>query len=155
LAFGVALGYFAAFHGRELERWVSRRRWWLVAAGALGVVVLLGLRHRTPLGYTAGLTATYLGAGAILLLARYAPFGPPPGKLVAPLAWVGANSYAIYLWHVPVREWGGGLLALATRSGHPTVAGLLLYVVGAVLVGAFMTRMIERPALAWRDRHFP
>jgi hypothetical protein len=35
------------------------------------------------------------------------------------------------------------------------VGGLLLYVLGAVLFGAFMTRMVERPALAWRDRYVP
>jgi peptidoglycan/LPS O-acetylase OafA/YrhL len=155
LAFGVALGYLATFHGPGLEEWVRRRRWWLVAGCALLGVALLGLPHRSPWVFTLGLSSLYLGGGSLLLLARYAPFGAPRRSLVAPLAWVGANSYAIYLWHVPVREWGGGLLAVLTGQDAPTVAGLLLYVVGAVLFGAFMTRAIERPALAWRDRHFP
>lgn len=155
LAFGVALGYLAAFHGEALERWVRKWRWGLVAASAALLVALGGLPHRSPLVFTAGLTLLYLGAGALLLLARYAPFGRPPYGLVAALAWVGANSYAIYLWHVPVRQWGGGLLALGTGHTSPTVPGLLLYVAAAVLVGAAMTWAIERPALAWRDRRIP
>lgn len=154
LAFGVALGYLAVFHGPALEAWVRRWRWALLACGLL-TPLAAAAPQTTPLVYTLGFTLLYLGAGALLLLARYAPFGEFRGGLVAPLAWVGANSYAIYLWHVHVRDWGGGLLTLATGRTSPTVGGLLLYVVAAVLVGALMTWAIERPALAWRDRHVP
>jgi peptidoglycan/LPS O-acetylase OafA/YrhL len=154
LAFGVGLGYLATFHGPALEGWVRRRRWPLLGCGAAVPLAAID-PQTTPWVYTAGFSTIYLGAGALLLLARYGPFNIPHRSVVAPLAWVGANGYAIYLWHVPVRDWGGGLLALGTGQHTPTPAGLLLYVVGAVLFGAFMTRMIERPALAWRDRHFP
>ena len=155
LAFGVTLGYLAIFHSEALERWVRRWRWLLIASSALLSVALLGVPHTSPGIYTVGLSALYLGAGSLLLLARYAPFGTAPWSVVAPLAWVGANSYAIYLWHVPVRLWGGRLLGMLTGQETVTAVGLLLYVIGAVLFGAFMTRMVERPALAWRDRHFP
>ena len=155
LAFGVALGYLAVFHGGALEGWVRRWRWGLLASSTLVGVALFGLPHASPGVYTAGLSALYLGGGSLLLLARYAPFGAPRRGLIVPLAWVGANSYAIYLWHVPVRQWGGRLLALGTGQDTPTVPGLALYVVAAVVVGALMTRAIERPALAWRDRRFP
>jgi peptidoglycan/LPS O-acetylase OafA/YrhL len=155
LAFGVALGYLAVFHAQSLQDWVRRWRWGLLGSSTLLSAALFGLPHTSPWVYTAGLTALYLGAGSLLLLARYAPFGAPRRALIAPLAWVGANSYAIYLWHVPVRKWGGGLLALATGQGSPTVLGLALYVAAAVAVGALMTSAIERPALAWRDRRFP
>jgi peptidoglycan/LPS O-acetylase OafA/YrhL len=155
LAFGVALGYLAVFHGPALEAWIRRWRWVLLGGGAGLAVISLAWPVTNNLAYTAGRSALYLAAGAFLLLARYAPFGAPRRSIVIPLAWIGANSYAIYLWHVTVRNWGGGLLAMSTGQTAPTVPGLVLYVVAAVLFGAFMTRMIERPALAWRDRHFP
>ncbi len=155
LAFGVALGYLATFHGPALEAWVRRWRWPLLVGGAGLAAISLARPATDSLAYTAGLSGLYLAAGAFLLLARYAPFGMPSRNILGPLAWVGANSYAIYLWHVTVRNWGGGLAAHFTGQTTPTVPGLLLYAVAAVLFGAFMTRMIERPALAWRDRHFP
>jgi peptidoglycan/LPS O-acetylase OafA/YrhL len=155
LAFGVALGYVAVFHGDALEHWVRQWRWVLLIASGLLCVSLAGVPQRSPWLFTVGLSTLYLGAGSLLLLARYSPFALGLSGLVAPLAWVGANSYAIYLWHVPVRQWGGGLLAWLTGQEAPTVGGLLLYVLGAVLFGAFMTRMVERPALAWRDRYVP
>jgi peptidoglycan/LPS O-acetylase OafA/YrhL len=155
LALGVLLGYLAVFHGAALEAWVRRWRWPLLGGGAGLAAVALARPVTDTFTYTAGLSALYLAAGALLLLARYAPFGLPLRSIVGPLAWVGANSYAIYLWHVTVRQWGGGLLAVTTGQTSPTVPGLVLYVAAAVLFGAFMTRMIERPALAWRDRYFP
>jgi peptidoglycan/LPS O-acetylase OafA/YrhL len=155
LASGVALGYLSVFHGDALEHWVRRWRWVLLASTALLCVSLAGVPQNSPWLFTVGLSMLYLGAGSLLLLARYSPFSVVPHGLVGPLAWVGANSYAIYLWHVPVRQWGGGLLASLTGQDTPTVGGLLLYVLGAVCFGAFMTRMVERPPLAWRDRHIP
>ena len=104
------------------------------------------------MGYTLGLTALAWGAGALVLLAVYAPFGPWRNWWIQPLARVGTASYAIYLWHVPVRRWGGNLAAALTGVEAPTLGGLLLYVIGAVAVGWLMTLAVERPFLRLRDR---
>jgi peptidoglycan/LPS O-acetylase OafA/YrhL len=74
------------------------------------------------------------------------------------LAWIGVYSYSIYLWQQPVVT-----LFCHIPGYHPNAAHLrpivlavsLLATAVAVLLGAFMGRWIEIPALRIRDHWFP
>ena len=66
-----------------------------------------------------------------------------------PLAYAGAISYGVYLWHVPILLWlrAKGLLPL-DPLGATLVAGSI-----SALVASASWRWIEQPAIAWaRER---
>lgn len=75
-------------------------------------------------------------------------------RAVGLFARLGRHSYSVYLWHLPLAhiasavgkrvfpEWGGGLSYAA-------------YFAAAVVGGVALGRLIEVPALSFRDRYFP
>jgi peptidoglycan/LPS O-acetylase OafA/YrhL len=79
-----------------------------------------------------------------------------PGRLlVRAVAFVGSCSYAIYLWHMPVHDWG--LRVCQKRFGLDpfSVPGILLYGITSIVAGIVMTKLVEVPTLRLRDRFFP
>jgi peptidoglycan/LPS O-acetylase OafA/YrhL len=65
----------------------------------------------------------------------------------APVRWLGARSYAFYVYHVAVLR---GLLEVFGR--RPGITGPLGFVGTAALAG-LSWRYVEEPVLRWRDRH--
>lgn len=77
----------------------------------------------------------------------------------AALAGVGFFGYGIYLWHIdlahtPLREFAAFLAAGAMPPELIWLATMLVYVAVAAGTGVAMSRLIELPALALRERHF-
>ena len=93
------------------------------------------------------------GVSVLMLLYRHREHARR-GVLYRAIAWVGLYSYGIYLWHIaPV----AGVIALSRHlHGAWSEAALtLLPMLAALVVGVVMTKAIELPALALRDRLFP
>lgn len=67
---------------------------------------------------------------------------------------LGAASYSIYLWHLMVGTYGWDL-ARKEAGLHDWPTYVAVYVIGSCTVGWMMHRIVERPALALRDRLFP
>ena len=134
----------------------------------------LGAQSRSPLAITllgvAGLGGLIVAAyamsetGALLyqggflavsLLSAALIFGATRDSLlsrllgVAPLRWVGARSYGIYLWHWPI--------FLMTWPDQPSLDVLAAQVVATVVIAALSYRFVETPirhgalARAWSD----
>lgn len=116
---------------------------------------------------TVGLTCGFVGSGALLIAATHthaADFGRMVG-LVRPLAglaaWIGVYSYGAYLWHTTAmgiveREAGKRLIDLAGGISTPVwMLSAAIVVVGALLAGVVMTKLVEWPALRARERYFP
>ena len=108
-----------------------------------------------------GFTALYCGFGGILVLCL-----PRTGRatersafrlkiVVAEfLAYVGMHSYSIYLWHLMVGQHVRGFLRIFVPKITPS--GVFCgYVITSLTVGVFLSKLIEYPALAVRDRLFP
>ena len=146
LLFGVLLSWASHFAPVALERVWARFRWPL-AAVAVGLTVPAFCMEIGSGWYlhTLGLTGFYLAGGVLLLFAlRW-------GSAWRPIAVVGAYSYSIYLWHIPVRFFGLGWLP---RDVSPvTRAGV--YLALCIVVGIVAAWLVERPFLAVRDRLFP
>lgn len=163
LTFGFLLAY--VYHARR-DCWnrIAQHRRWLIAGGLLAVAPSGVLLPEGAFEFSAGLTLLYLGYGALLvasvsatepssLIAR--AFSSLPGRL---LGFVGFYSYSIYLWHVDL-DWP---LGAALRNGwsFPSrtltwIAGTVVYVALAVLVGVVMAKLVEFPTLRLRDRIYP
>jgi peptidoglycan/LPS O-acetylase OafA/YrhL len=161
LLFGALLAHWAHdAPGAGLERVVRARPW----ACALAAVLLLGLPFVLDFGdrlggvvlATIGLPLLSLGSGLLLLLAVRA--GSPETRVGAALlrgvAWVGAHSYSIYLWH--------GLVGILNRLAfarwwpeRPLEVEAGAYIAGSVVVGILLGKLVEAPALRLRDRWLP
>ncbi len=157
LLFGVLLSYFHHYHSDAFDAFIRRWRWGLLIGGILLVSPSLKLPYNNWLIRTLGTTPLYLGFGGILMFALSCvdPARGVADKLTGALATVGRHSYSIYLWHMTVRhalwheDWRLGEDAASFAVIMP------LYIVGSIALGMGMSRLVEMPVLAVRDRWFP
>jgi peptidoglycan/LPS O-acetylase OafA/YrhL len=163
LFFGVLLGYFHYFHRLATENFMrSTVNRWVVAllsAAFLSTCFIFPGTGRFFLIF--GPTFLYLGFGGLLLLCIHVrdvlprSLATPLEKLGAASAFVGLYSYSIYLWQ--------GVFGIYTERGlqqflHIQLQGFprfTWYVVGCVVFGILMARLIEFPVLKFRDTFFP
>ncbi len=154
LFFGVTISYLFHFHTDEFVTWLRPWRRYLIVLGVLFLTPAFVLDlETTPFIYTVGLTIFYLGSGMLLvgiLLSRV-----PESRLILWLAAIGAFSYSIYLWHMPTRDWVIPTVEylLGRSLGFRVRAGFFL--IGSIVLGIGMAKLIELPALRLRDRWFP
>jgi peptidoglycan/LPS O-acetylase OafA/YrhL len=99
-----------------------------------------------------GVILFYLGSGFLVVAAmRLTTVRSAFARLCAAL---GAASYSIYLWHIPVNTWGWGSIQRLTGSESFLLQGAVS-IVGACAVGYVASRLIECPVLFLRNRLFP
>jgi peptidoglycan/LPS O-acetylase OafA/YrhL len=153
LMFGVLLAYGSTYHAEGMKAFVERFRALLaVAAGGLLLLpFLIELSH--PFMYTAGFTCCYLGSGALLLSVVHARY--TLGRVWRGVAYLGAFSYSIYLWHLAVRLWGVSHLEQLLGVQFSFLAATAAYKLGSIAVGVAMAVVVEYPVLRIRDRLFP
>ena len=158
LFFGVLLSYCNHFKKNELEPWVRRNSRLILGASALCVLPCFLWELETSFFiYTFGLTFLYLGFGGLLLVVLYEPrLEHLIGRgFLGIIARLGAYSYSIYLWHMPVRYWQKyaiqNLLGFTPSPAIQTFA----YVFLCMGVGLLMSKIVEVPFLKLRDHFFP
>jgi peptidoglycan/LPS O-acetylase OafA/YrhL len=165
LFFGVLLAY--GYHLRpDLMRRLARHRLALLIVGLLLIspMALHDLSER-PYIWTIGFTMLYVGYGLILIAFVYTNPGEGlAGKLILSgpsrtVAWIGLFSYSIYLWQFdlavnPVEAW-----VLPHLPHHPATLfwalGSAIYLLVAVVTGVILSKLVEMPVLALRERLFP
>jgi peptidoglycan/LPS O-acetylase OafA/YrhL len=73
-------------------------------------------------------------------------------------AYIGTYSYSIYLWHVMFIE--AVQIFLRKQIVHipfevPRSVLLAIYLIGSIILGVVLARLVEFPVLRIRDRIFP
>lgn len=151
LFFGVGIAYWYHFHHESFQRVLRPWRYPLIALG----VALFSSRLWAPslmkpwYYHTLGFTQFYLAAAALLvgvLMCRI-----PENALTRRMAAVGAQSYSIYLWHMALMYW-------VIPHLHDTLswgARQTLFLIGSLVIGLVMAKVLELPLLALRDRWYP
>lgn len=125
----------------------------LVLAGVLLLSpAFLFQLERTPWISIYGLILFYLGSGALLVAALRLKSSNT--RVLNVLGLLGAASYSIYLWHIPVNVF---VWKASERlpENLQYVGYFVSYFVGSVAVGWVLNRLIENPLLILRDRMFP
>lgn len=121
---------------------------WLVAAGCLGFLPFFFFARRDHwLVYTVGFTLVALASVALLL--GVLMMKESRGRMLSGIAFLGRNSYGIYLWHLALPNW------LPVSESNPNwwlITGI--YWAGAFALGILSTRLIETPFLVLRNRYF-
>ena len=139
-----AIGLFAltcwlsAFDGPFGSDWQARS---LILA-VLKIPVAVGLVLPATMVFRRGTVGDFLSARAVV--------------------WVGVVSYGLYLWHVPLLRWVGGVDVPVFTSGNVTLALVSVLAYAATLaVAATSWRLLELPAISYaryaqgRDRAAP
>ncbi|CAN5484129.1 hypothetical protein BH10PLA2_BH10PLA2_17570 [soil metagenome] len=146
LFFGVTIGYVFHFH----QETFVRLKPWRFALIALGICLLspafVLTLETTPAIYTVGLTAFYIGSGAILAGSILCE---PKSRGVVALAFLGVCSYSTYLWHVPVLHW------IVPHTSSNYFVRVVAFIVLSLLAGIIAKYLIEDPALRLRKKWFP
>src|SRR5262252_2584709 len=153
LLFGVLLSYWSIFHSERFWTSISRKYPLILGVGVLLLLPLLIMSPDRPWTYTYGFTLNYLGFGAIMVGLLAFPLGSLPKAaqgFFRSIAYIGGFSYSIYLWHIP---W---MLVLGKYEVLPIrYMGLLVYLVGAIVLGIVTSKLVEIPVLRLRERLFP
>jgi peptidoglycan/LPS O-acetylase OafA/YrhL len=132
--------------------------WWLIAAALLVIAStpVAGPRSLITLTASESVFRELLGAGIATALILPLVFRPEPVGWVrqtlahGSLSWLGEISYSVFLVHVLVLDFAFWYL------GWPLFTGSFLGVFATVLpvsvaVAAVIYRVVERPAMTWRD----
>jgi peptidoglycan/LPS O-acetylase OafA/YrhL len=145
---GSAVAYFYYFQHERAAAFVRSNRFALLLAGIFFLCVGFAYPLSQFFAHTIGLTCLSLGFSAIVATVAFGAFSfvAPIGTKTVSL--IGRSSYAIYLWHIII-------LRNVTRRHTPDYFELFLYLTLALAVGIAMTKWVEAPCLALRERYFP
>lgn len=163
---GVLLAYWYHFRPRMFASMARYRRPLLWVGLLLIAPTAVFPEERAEFVWTFGYTL--INAAYACLLIAFVTSSPGEGglgrwlasKSARALAFIGTFSYSIYIWHPdlvthPLRRmcdagWLGWLPAPIRWTSM-----MLLYFAAAVTVGIVLSRLIEKPSLALRNRLFP
>ena len=150
LLFGVIIAL--AFHFMpDLYRKLTLRAWPLALGSVIGVGSIFvlgdGRLMRGP-----GYTVLYLGCGAFLILTMEHSKRLTELWMYKAVSTIGVYSYGIYLWHSVMLGTGEKLIArFASRPVLSWFVALTVQFVGACVIAYVTTRLVEWPALYWRE----
>src|SRR5262249_5299062 len=125
----------------------------LVVVGLLLLSPVLFNRESNPCIYTIGFSVFAIGSAALLAGVFLSDFSNRP--IVPPFAKLGAYSYSIYRWHLPVIAWFMPALARLWGEKLPYGAHAAIYLSSSLAIGVLMAKLVEMPSLRLRDRWFP
>jgi peptidoglycan/LPS O-acetylase OafA/YrhL len=157
LFFGVLLSHYYHFNRVSLEAFVSKNKILILGVGLLCLSCMFLTDLNTLFMNTLGLTFTYLGYGAILLLfLSYENYfqeaiNRTSGFLIKLMSFIGFHSYSIYLWHLAVLVYVVEPFFIPLNSQ----LAFAIYFSGSIAVGVIATKLIENPLLKYRNKKFP
>lgn len=155
LLVGVGIRAIVEFHP---DRFAGLRdwRWALLILGPL-ILATLALPLPSIMGVTVDRILPFNAIAASALLIGVLQLRLT-GRLSTAMAWIGKYSYGIYLWHVTIIGFVSRVILSrvpgAGESAYWMFAASMI-IVAAILFGAAMSRLVEWPVLALRDRLFP
>jgi peptidoglycan/LPS O-acetylase OafA/YrhL len=145
---GLVLGcatLLLVFHGRSrlLRAYLQRSEVAIIAIAAVSFAVAW-LRFDATATYAGGIALVNIAAAVLIAHVVLAPTRPAAKLLsLSPLAWIGARSYGIYLYHFPI------FFSVAPETVHLDRYSFVAVVTPITLVAAAVSyRFIERPLLA-------
>lgn len=152
LFFGVLLSYFFHFHRDRFLAFSKRYAAPMLGFSSAALLTPFVVPLSSPFFTTIGFTMIYVASGA--LLCAILTLNLPERTLYFIVSKIGSHSYSIYLWHIPVSMMLVPFI-MEKLSLSNWFIWFTLYIVFSCVLGVIITRCIEFPILAFRNRHFP
>jgi peptidoglycan/LPS O-acetylase OafA/YrhL len=149
LFFGVLLSYLYHYHKEQLFVFFSRFKYAITVCSILMILPDFMFRRDQNNWISIYLLSTNpIAYGSLLILALKSNSKVFGNKT---LAFIGRNSYAMYLWFPFLNVY-----LQKSFQPHASERAFILYFIfyisGTILVGMLITKMIEQPLLKLRDR---
>ena len=161
LFFGVFLSWHYHFNQPRFIDFFHRNSRWLTLFVVLALSTPFIFDCRTVMMNTIGLTVLYLGFGVLLMLCLINPNTNATldkfltKRVVDLITRIGFYSYSIYVWHMFVQRFAMRIIhKLLPFELHFRIE-FVIYFVLSVIVGSYLSKWIEMPTLAIRDKYFP
>jgi peptidoglycan/LPS O-acetylase OafA/YrhL len=158
LFFGTLLSYFYHFHQERLSSVVNNNKNLIRLLSFIFILPCIIFWDYDPQMTTWGFSSLYVGFGGVLLLSIYSEnnYPAPIQKIYSTMASMGLYSYSIYIIHWPLIWWfilpNGDYL----DKHFPVKLGVFfIYLVGTCIIGWGLSKSVEIPFLALRDKLFP
>ncbi len=154
LFWGVTISYFYHYHASVFKITTCRFKALFLLLGLLFLLpAFIFVLETSPIIYTVGLTFIYLGSGLILM--AFIDADLKPNLLINSLTYIGAHSYSIYLWHMPVGRFLPYIFKFLPLSYWTWPNFTLSFFIASIGLGIVFSKIIEFPILKFRDRIFP
>lgn len=155
LLFGVFVAYNMMFNRTWLEQTLVRHSRPVALVSVLTVLVVPALKSPWFAPFRDAMIYVSFGALLLLFLVGVYSFDGIGSKLfrwpLLAVAKIGTYSYAIYLFHLVVRDFVVRKVPMFDGSS----VAFVVYLVLSIVAGMVFSRLIEMPALRWRDRYYP
>ncbi|WP_445367262.1 acyltransferase family protein [Methylomonas sp. BW4-1] len=154
LASGVCLAYLKTFYQDKFQDIASKKKLMLILFAFL-VAMLISFQEYKFFKATIGYSASYL-AGALLLLCCYGnEIITARNFVVRWVAWIGVYSYAMYVYQFVMMRLVEAFFKKYHITYESVVFDLFVRYVGTIVLAVMLTKIIEHPFLALREKIFP
>ena len=150
---GVCVAYFYHFH--DLGRFYRTQKKILIVAAALPLLFIFDDPLSSTFTRTIGFSIFYVSFGSLLIIFLYADL---ERFLWKPVGNLGLYSYGIYLFHIyPIRFIVGDkyLGDYPHQFSWDVIPSFLAFVSVSIILGVGMSKLVEVPFLAIREKYFP
>ena len=158
LFFGTLLAYFYHFHREALASFVVIHRNKLRIGSFILLLPCAIFWDNSPQITTWGFSSLYLGFGGVVLLGIFSEenYSAPFKKVYSAMAKMGLYSYSMYIIHWPLYWWFITPYNSYLEQHYVIKLSLFFLYLGTVyMVGWLISKTIEIPFLALRDKLFP
>ncbi|MHB8262071.1 MAG: acyltransferase family protein [Bacteroidia bacterium] len=159
LLFGVLISYNLFFNKKQFIQWYLKNKTTLRVISFSLLIFVLILSKNDGFKTTISYTLLYLSFGILLLDILVTETIKSIVKTIyfkhffEIIAFVGINSYAIYLFHPFVKDYvlNNKLISLNQSSLY----SFIIYLFVSILIGYFTTKIVEANFLKLRAKYFP
>ena len=161
LLWGVFLSYHFHFNRKAFQSFFSKHSKAILVVSLAFISTLFFFEEKDFFMHTIGLSLLYWGFGSILILMvlwdgtnRFMEkYLSKP--IYHGIAKIGFYSYSIYLWHIMVLQYILPYIREKVGIAIPLRVEFIYFVFISVVIGILISKIVEMPALAIRDKYFP
>ncbi|MBD9359869.1 acyltransferase family protein [Methylomonas fluvii] len=154
LAFGIYLAYIKIFYADKFN-YIAKFKLYIFLVLISGIFLLVFFRENIFFKATFRYTVSYLSAGSLLLYCYKLKVIDNNNALVRVVAWIGLYSYAMYVYQFVAMRVIYALLGVVEIHEISPIFDLCIKYLGAIFLAVVITKLIEKPSLALRERLFP
>ena len=161
LCSGIVLSFLYHFKREKFEIFLHDKKLLISVICVAAFLPLFLYPYYNKFTYTAGFSFAYIGyfllVALFLVRKNEVKFQQATIKsfIFSRIAWVGYYSYSIYLFHFFI---GFGLVSNFRKiagTENPVYIEFLIFLLGNILFGYIVSKVVEQPVLKWRDKRFP